>query len=228
MRDVHILRKAAILAPCCRRRPPPRSPRVGLARTRTAAHDWANLHLATAQRHTHCASMASPTPPQSSTPQPLDISDLIRPLSPSPLPPASRASSPAQSRSSASPEPIDRAELDEIRSKVLEMGIVRDGRKNSIARLDKTWSDMSTFGEDRERVLAEMVLRLTHPSVPLPSQLFAQAETISTLNKQRDFILSRDEDDRVRWDAEREAWRRVAGVLLERSQKEGAGIREVC
>lgn len=100
--------------------------------------------------------MASPSPPQSSTPQPLDISDLIRPLSPSPHPAASRATSPSGSRSSVTPEPLDRVELDEIRNKVLEMGILRDGRKKQDA-LDKRWDEVDAFSSDRERLLAQMV-----------------------------------------------------------------------
>lgn len=73
----------------------------------------------------------------------------------------------------------------------------------------------------REQELADMLLKLTHPaSLPQPSQLHAQAETIASLICQRDFLVKRSFEERERWDAERESWTRVAQALFLRSRKE--------
>ncbi|KAI0375963.1 hypothetical protein BV20DRAFT_917033, partial [Pilatotrama ljubarskyi] len=63
------------------------------------------------------------------------------------------------------------------------------------------------------------VLRLTsqllcHPS---PAQLASQAETIAELTFQRNNLLREREDERLRWQSEREAWERTADVLVKKA-----------
>ncbi|KAF8885825.1 hypothetical protein BD779DRAFT_659966 [Infundibulicybe gibba] len=71
-------------------------------------------------------------------------------------------------------------------------------------------------GSTRERELADMVLRLTSSSSgPSDSaQLAIQADTISRLLAQRDFLIRGAEEERARWEAEREGWHRTAEALI--------------
>jgi hypothetical protein len=56
--------------------------------------------------------------------------------------------------------------------------------------------------------------------MPFPQQLIEQAETISSLSRQRDFLVSRSEQESERWGAEQEGWLRMAGALAERSMRD--------
>lgn len=52
-------------------------------------------------------------------------------------------------------------------------------------------------------------------SVPIdPAQLERQAQTISDLTTQRDFLIRQAAEDRERWQSERESWERSAEALL--------------
>ena len=65
-----------------------------------------------------------------------------------------------------------------------------------------------------EHELVDMVLRGTNYAMQLQSQLHDQAETISLLIRQRDFILSRQDEERQMWEVEKKGWDRTAEALL--------------
>ena len=65
------------------------------------------------------------------------------------------------------------------------------------------------------------VLRLTDPLPVDPSQLERQADVISILTAQRDFLVRQAEEDRDRWRSEREGWDRVAEALLSNRNRSG-------
>jgi hypothetical protein len=67
------------------------------------------------------------------------------------------------------------------------------------------------------------LLRITHPAaLPQPSQLHAQAETISNLIQQRDFLVQRSIEENERWESEREGWARAAQALILQGRREAA------
>lgn len=69
------------------------------------------------------------------------------------------------------------------------------------------------------------LLRITHPaSLPQPSQLHAQAETIAHLIQQRDFLVNRSIEERERWDSEKDGWARAAQALIIRGRRESAQV----
>ncbi|EPQ58874.1 hypothetical protein GLOTRDRAFT_135891 [Gloeophyllum trabeum ATCC 11539] len=144
---------------------------------------------------------------------PLELSDIMHPLSPSPAPlppeapqeppaeppPSSVNHAAARTSRSPSPEPLDHIEFQELKQKIRNMGL-----------LDRGSADLTP----RERELATIVLRLTSMTYPDSSQLVRQAETIAHLTRQRDFLLRQAEEERIRWEAEREGWDRMAEALI--------------
>ncbi|KAG8968330.1 hypothetical protein FRC03_007789 [Tulasnella sp. 419] len=143
-----------------------------------------------------------------------EFSDILRHLSASPH--LGDIDSSATQIASVSPDdPPDLAEIQRMRDKLFGMGIVESqpGHESITTSID--------IGQ-RERELAEMVLRLTHPALyPIPSQLIDQANTISQLTKQRDFLLKQHQEERDMWDAERDNWVRIAGALTARRIDDG-------
>lgn len=74
------------------------------------------------------------------------------------------------------------------------------------------------------------VLRLTD-SLPIDAtQLERQADLISVLTAQCDFLVRQAEEDRDRWRSEREGWDRMAEALLSHRNKSGksATREDVC
>ncbi|KAG8898231.1 hypothetical protein FRB99_007585 [Tulasnella sp. 403] len=115
-------------------------------------------------------------------------------------------------------EPPDAAEIQQMREKLFAMGIVDPATSTSKDSITRSID----IGQ-RERQLAEMVLRLTHPSLhPQPSQLIEQAATISQLTRQRDFLIQCHQEEREFWEAERESWVRIAGALTARRLNDGS------
>ncbi|KZT06539.1 uncharacterized protein LAESUDRAFT_725993 [Laetiporus sulphureus 93-53] len=104
---------------------------------------------------------------------------------------------------SPSPEPLDRSEIQMMRSRIEQLGFAGPSPGNSGAT-------------SIEHELADMVLRLTtHPILkPSTSQLAVQAETIADLTEQRNQILQEREEEHARWQAEREGWERSAEALI--------------
>lgn len=74
------------------------------------------------------------------------------------------------------------------------------------------------------------VLRLTDPLPVDATQLERQADVISVLTAQRDFLVRQAEEDRDRWCSEREGWDRMAEALLSHRNKSGrsATREDVC
>ncbi|KLO05911.1 hypothetical protein SCHPADRAFT_1002632 [Schizopora paradoxa] len=107
----------------------------------------------------------------------------------------------ARSRSpSESPDVVGREEMEDMRSRALAI------------------KESTTVG-DVEKELVDMVLRLTDTGIPLQDQVVEQADTISNLSRQREFILERTEEERGRWDAERESWSRIADAVMTHANK---------
>jgi hypothetical protein len=73
------------------------------------------------------------------------------------------------------------------------------------------------------------VLRLTSSILPDPRQLQRQAETIAGLIEQRNYLIQQAEEQKSRWEAEKDGWARMAEALIARRNKGGssAGKDEV-
>ncbi|KAJ7291135.1 hypothetical protein C8J57DRAFT_1704808 [Mycena rebaudengoi] len=127
----------------------------------------------------------------------LSLSDTMQPLSPT------------QDRSDNSPtvEPLQEQEIANMRAKALQMGL------DTAEQADAT---------PRELELLNMVLRLTDHSLATldPSQLLRQADTISSLISQRDYLTRQIEEDKSRWQSEREGWDRMSeALIMQRNRK---------
>ncbi|KAJ6610482.1 hypothetical protein B0H10DRAFT_2060146 [Mycena sp. CBHHK59/15] len=130
----------------------------------------------------------------SHTPVPLpslSLSDIMYPMSPPPpeRPPVMEA--------------LEDHEIARMRARAIQMGL-------------GTGTSEPTDATPRERELFDMVLRLTNPNVTAvdPAQLLRQAETISTLVQQRDYLLLQNEQERSRWQSEKDGWERMAEALI--------------
>ncbi|TFK46968.1 hypothetical protein OE88DRAFT_843394 [Heliocybe sulcata] len=144
---------------------------------------------------------------------PLDLSDIMHPLSPSPapVPPEITTEPPAEpppttevemepsSSRNPSPEPVDEGEFQALKERIKKLGLLATDA-----------ADLSP----RENELARIAIRLTSVEPPNPSQIVRQAETIAQLIRQRDFLIRQAEEARARWDAEREGWNRKAEALI--------------
>ncbi|KAJ3803092.1 hypothetical protein GGU11DRAFT_301294 [Lentinula aff. detonsa] len=102
-------------------------------------------------------------------------------------------------------EPLQDEEVVQFRAKVLDMG---EGISS------------------RERELALMVLRLTDSSRPSPAQIASQAATILDLSIHRDYLVKQAEEERARWQSEREGWERASEALIaQRNTKDHSSNR---
>ncbi|KAF5364173.1 hypothetical protein D9756_000120 [Leucocoprinus leucothites] len=106
---------------------------------------------------------------------------------------------------SDSPEPITEDDISRMRSLVVDMGLGLDNRSQK----DSAVEDLTS----RERELGGMVIRLLDSFVD-PTQLHRQAEFIQWLGSQRDLLVQSFEEERRRWEVEREGWTRMAEALL--------------
>jgi hypothetical protein len=151
---------------------------------------------------------------------PLALDDLVHLMSPSP-PPQSPLDDPHMPppAKSASPEPLPESDIVQMRTKVVDID-------NADAQLTP-----------REKELAGMVcssllspcpaltrtfpqvLRLTAVVRQDPDQLLRQAELISALLQQRDLLLHQVEEQRLRWNSEKDGWARMAEALLAQQAK---------
>ncbi|KAF8165937.1 hypothetical protein B0H34DRAFT_691041, partial [Crassisporium funariophilum] len=164
-------------------------------------------------------------------PPSLALSDIMHHMSPSPVPVEEQhfASGSALRKeeqlstgveAEGSPEPPTQEDMLAMRRRVHSMGLFPDGNQDgpdgSAAFYRQTYvSDANS----REKELVDMILRLTYPLHADPSQLERQAETISALTSQRDFLMKQIEEERYRWRAERDGWDRMAEALLSRRNK---------
>ncbi|KAF9649652.1 hypothetical protein BDM02DRAFT_3186141 [Thelephora ganbajun] len=136
-------------------------------------------------------------------PPPLALSDIMHSFTPSPghegeVDEDQDRAHPEAYRT-VSPEPLDQTEIDSIKSRLLQLGIGTSPEPG-----------LST----RERELGDMLLRFTTSVRSDSSQLVAQAETIHQLAQQRDQLLRQTQEEKLRWDAERDLWVRTSEALL--------------
>ncbi|KAF8208315.1 hypothetical protein K438DRAFT_1516433, partial [Mycena galopus ATCC 62051] len=98
-------------------------------------------------------------------------------------------------------ETLQDKDVAQMRARALQMGL---------------GTEDNTQSTPRERELFEMVLRLTNPNLPSldPSQLMRQADTISHLVLQREYLTRRVEEERSRWECDKEGWDRMSEALL--------------
>ncbi|KAJ6511392.1 hypothetical protein C8R47DRAFT_1094895 [Mycena vitilis] len=142
----------------------------------------------------------APSPLQS---QALSLSDIMHPMSP------------PRERISSSPvvETFPVHDIAQMRARALQMGLN---------------SEDVIQPNSRERELLDMVLRLTNPNLVSldPSQLVHQAEAIADLVHQRDYLARRVEEERSRWESEKEGWDRISEALLVRRSRKVNGPDE--
>ncbi|KAH9482145.1 hypothetical protein JR316_0004240 [Psilocybe cubensis] len=133
-------------------------------------------------------------------------------MSPSPVPgPGSDDGENAYgSTTSASMEGYSQVDIANLRRRLNDLGYPVARQSNA----GESDSALPPGMSSREKELLDMVLSLM-TSVPVdPAQLERQAETISSLTAQRDFLVRQAVVDRERWQSERESWERSAEALL--------------
>ncbi|KAJ7099689.1 hypothetical protein C8R44DRAFT_597101, partial [Mycena epipterygia] len=98
-------------------------------------------------------------------------------------------------------EILQEHDIAQIRARALQMGLS---------------NEEGTEATPRERELFDMVLRLTNPNLPSsdPSQLLRQADTIAGLVHQREYLMRCVEEERSRWESEKESWDRISEALI--------------
>ncbi|KAH9961404.1 hypothetical protein BJV74DRAFT_984147 [Russula compacta] len=140
----------------------------------------------------------------------LALSDIMHGIAPGPATAAPSQDDPDPEKipgaESSTPEPLDNAQIELMRKRVLEL-IVSGASK------------INTSSSEKE--LLEMVIRLTSAHIPDVTQLCTQAKTIQELCRQRDFIIKEVEEERARWEAERLGFDRVAEALIARRSHGG-------
>lgn len=127
----------------------------------------------------------------------------------------------------ATPEP-GHIDMSGIRRRLHEMGLIGTGysesnvssREKELVDMVRPFFVMHSRGDSMYSF--QQVLRLTDDATrPDPSQLVVQAETISRLSEQRDFLIEQAEDQRSRWQSERDGWERMAEALIAQKFKPG-------
>ncbi|KAH7887294.1 hypothetical protein F5I97DRAFT_1806259 [Phlebopus sp. FC_14] len=136
---------------------------------------------------------------------PLALDDLVHIMSPSPAPQIlADDSEPSVHRKTPSPEPVQESDIIRMRKRIMDMRILDNGQSHSSLR---------------EKELAEMVLRLTSVPRPDSDQLVRQAEMISALTQQRDLLIHQAEEQRLRWNSEKDGWNRMSEALIAQQAK---------
>lgn len=138
----------------------------------------------------------------------LALSDIMHGIATSPDTPVTPEDDTEKiiSAESSTPEPLDNAQIELMRKRVLELIVSGASKMNT---------------SSREKELLEMVIRLTSAHTPDVGQLCTQANTIQELCHQRDFIIREVEEERARWEAERLGFDRVAEALIARRSHGG-------
>ena len=187
-------------------------------------------------------------------PPQLALSDIMHHMSPSPVP----AEDPgledlemggqilkgSQREGEGSPEPLSEGDVMAMRRRLQELGFSLNRDRNELSIGATGHSD--DFGDTTLRELVNMVCRhhaisfrmtessqvlhLTDPLSLKATQLERQADAISVLTLQRDFLVRQAEEDHNRWRSEREGWDRMAEALLSLRNKSGKSItkEDVC
>ena len=145
----------------------------------------------------------------------LALSDIMHGIASSPTTSAHQDDENTRANS-ATPEPLDYAQIEVMRKKVLEL-IVSGASKMSTSSREKELIEMVRFVSylfcDWQLTLSK-VIRLTSAHTPDVAQLYTQAKTIQELCRQRDFIIKEVAEERARWEAERQGFDRVTEALI--------------
>lgn len=135
---------------------------------------------------------------------------------------------------SSTPEPLDNAQIELMRRRVLEL-IVSGASKMNTSSREKELLEMvrlfpCLFVMNSSAKTGLKVIRLTSSHMPDVGQLCTQADMIQELCRQRDFIIKEIEEERARWEAERLGFDRVAEALIGRRSHGGESTyrEEVC
>lgn len=149
-----------------------------------------------------------------------------------------------------SPEQLTETDVVGMRRRLHALGFSLERDRNELGIDGEVTRPSNDFGNttSREKELVNMVccplcinpyisnrkfcqvLRLTD-SLPVDAtQLERQADVISTLTSQRDFLVRQAEEDRERWHSEREGWDRMAEALLSHKSRTGKSTarEDVC
>lgn len=156
---------------------------------------------------------ASPTPA-------FALSDTTQKTS---LPPALQATNDGLHREPTA-EPLSEADITAMRRRIHEMGIVSSENGNASSR-EKELANMVGPHHQRNHttnLYRPQVLRLTASSLIDPTQLLSQAATIAGLTSQRNFVIRQAEEERDRWQSERDGWERTAEALVAQRSKPGS------
>ncbi|XP_006456888.1 hypothetical protein AGABI2DRAFT_122770 [Agaricus bisporus var. bisporus H97] len=119
--------------------------------------------------------------------------------------PPHRRSSP-QSPNSHSEQPLAEEDVVKMRARIADMGLSSDAEVQNLT--------------SKEKELGGMVVKLLDSFID-PAQLLRQAEFITWLGSQRDLLVRSFEEERQRWEAERDGWNRMAEALLAQQAKTG-------
>ncbi|KAG5639989.1 hypothetical protein DXG03_001932, partial [Asterophora parasitica] len=148
------------------------------------------------------------------TPDGLQLADLIHTTSPSPTPPQ------IEPPRSVSPEHLTEADVAHIRHRAAELGL-KSRESGNITETERELLAMVKWAHLRGTLssILNQVRRLTESALLDPSQLVHQAEMISGLSSQRDFLVRQAEEERERWASQRDGWERMAEALIAQRHK---------
>jgi hypothetical protein len=125
---------------------------------------------------------------------------------------------------SSTPEPLDNAQIELMRTRVLEIIVSGASKMNTSSREKELLEMVHPFPcllVNSPAKFDPKVIRLTSAHTPDVGQLCTQASTIQELCRQRDFIIKEVEEERARWEAERLGFDRVAEALIARRSHGG-------
>lgn len=130
---------------------------------------------------------------------PLALDDLVHIMSFSPAPPlATLDDSQLPLRPKiASPNPKNNTDTQEVGTNITEMHDLGGGEKE----------------------LPDITVKETGVMHPDPEQVIRQAEMISCLIDQRDMLVRQAEEQRLRWNSEKDSWARMAEALIAQQAK---------
>ncbi|KAG2110792.1 hypothetical protein DEU56DRAFT_749760 [Suillus clintonianus] len=130
---------------------------------------------------------------------PLALDDLVHIIFPSPAPPLATLDDPQLPLrpQTASPEPQNDSDIQEVRMSITDTQDVSGGEKE----------------------LPDRVMKHTGAVHPDPEQVIRQAEIISCLIDQRDMLVRQAEEQRLRWNSEKDGWARMAEALIAQQAK---------
>jgi hypothetical protein len=151
----------------------------------------------------------------------LALSDIMHGIAPSPDTPIPQEDDAEKIHraESLTPEPLDYAQIELMRKRVLELIVSGASKMNTSSREKELVEMVCPFPlSDFEWIPNDemKVIRLTSVRTPEPdaNQLYSQAKTIEELCRQRDFIMKGVEEERARWEAERLGFDRVTEALI--------------